>query len=154
MNFTYLEKFPKLNKLCGYCKEAEDFAVKYPAPSCASARKAMEFIVKMIYASNVTAYDTGFTVFEMITDVRFVSYINDTVVINTLHYLRKMGNIAAHGGNLTIEDSLKVLEELHFLVGEFCILLGLTDDYPKFIDPHKAQQKQVAEPAPATLKEM
>ena len=153
MNFTYLEKFPKLNKLCGYCKEAEDFAVKYPAPSCASARKAMEFIVKMIYASQVTAYDTGFTVFEMITDVRFVSYINNTVLINTLHYLRKMGNIAAHGGALTIEDSVKVLEELHFLVGEFCILLGLTDDYPEFVDPRKAQQKPVAEPEPATLKE-
>lgn len=153
MNFTYLEKFPKLNKLCGYCTEAEDLAVKYPSPSCASARKAMEFIVKMIYASNVTSYDAGLTPFEMITDVRFVAYINDTMLINTLHYLRKMGNIAAHGGHLTIEDSLKVLEELHFLVGEFCILLGLVDEYPEFTDPRKAQQKPVAEPAPATLKE-
>ena len=153
MNFTYLEKFPKLNKLCNYCTEAEDLAVKYPASGCASARKAMEFIVKMLYSSQVTSYDIGFTVFEMITDVRFVSYINDTVVINTLHYLRKMGNIAAHGGNLSIDDSLKVLEELHFLVGEFCILLGLIDDYPEFIDPRKAQQKPAQEPAPVTLKE-
>ena len=153
MNFTYLEKFPKLNKLCGYCKEAEDLAVKYPAPSCASARKAMEFIVKTIYASNVTSYDAGFTAFEMITDVRFISYISDTTLINTLHFLRKMGNIAAHGGALTVEDSLKVLEELHFLVGEFCILLELIDDYPEFVDPRKAQPKPVEEPSPDKLKE-
>ena len=93
MNSKFLQPFLKLRKLYEYCCEAEEFALTKPNISATSARKGMEFIVKMIYASNVTAYDTGVTVFEMITDVRFVAYINDTVVINTLHYLRKMGNI-------------------------------------------------------------
>ena len=153
MNFAYLEKFPKLNKLHSYCTEAEDLAVKYPAASCASARKAMEFIVKMIYASQVTSYDCGFTVFEMITDVRFVNYVNDPTLINSLHYIRKIGNIAAHGGSLSKDDSLKVLEELHFLVGEFCILIGLIDDYPEFGEPGSVPRKPIAEPAPASQKE-
>ena len=33
-----------------------------------------------------------------------------------------MGNVAVHEGNLSSKKSLNVLEELHFLVGEFCIL--------------------------------
>ncbi|MBQ1947592.1 MAG: DEAD/DEAH box helicase family protein, partial [Clostridia bacterium] len=134
MNFTYLEKYPKFQKLYTYCTEAEDLAVKYPSASATGARKAMEFMVKLIYMSVVGA-DGGFTVFEMITDARFTSYIGDEIMLNSIHYIRKMGNIAAHGGDLVKEDGLKVLEELHFLVGEFCILLGLISDYPEYISP-------------------
>ena len=148
MNFTYLEKIPKLDKLCEYCTEAEELAVKYPAASCASARKAMEFIVRVIYASKVgVMYD--FTVFEMMTDVRFVEYVSDPTLINSLHYIRKIGNIAAHGGSLSKDDSLKVLEELHFVVGEFCILLGQIEDYPLFVNPETVQKAPAAAPIPA-----
>lgn len=155
MNFTYLSSFPRLKKLYEYCSEAEELSVKFSSASCASARKAMEYIVKMIYASEVTSYDTGFTVFEMITDVRFVEYVGDSSLINTIHYIRKMGNIAAHGGSLSVEDSIKVLEELHFLVGEFCILLGLVQDYDEFTDPRSAPAapKVVSEPTPTVQKE-
>lgn len=134
MNFNFLKPFRDLHKLYDYCCEAEDLAVKYPAASAAAARKGMEFIVKTIYGAQVTAYNYGVTVFEMITDVRFITYVNDSVLINSIHYIRKIGNIAAHEGNLTKDDSMKVLEELHFLVGEFCLLLGLLDDYPEFSD--------------------
>ena len=152
MNFTYLEKYPKFQKLYTYCTEAEDLAVKYPSLSAASARKAMEFIVKLLYSS-IVGQDYGFTVFEMITDVRFAGYINDSVFINSVHYIRKIGNIAAHGGDITKEDSLKVLEELHFVVGEFCILLGLTDDYPEFISPEYKPAATTSEPTTTTTKE-
>ena len=30
---------------------------------------------------------------------------------------------------------LRILEELHFLAGEFCILLGLISDYPAYVKP-------------------
>ena len=71
MNFTYLEKFPIFKKLYEYCDEAEEFAISKPSISAVSARKAMEFVVKMIYSSLV-GQDYGFTVFELMTDVRFV----------------------------------------------------------------------------------
>lgn len=131
MNFTYLNAFPELKKLSGYCTEAEEFAISKPNISATSARKAMEYIVKMIYSSIVTD-DGGLTVFEMTTDARFVGYVNDPILINTIHFIRKMGNVAVHEGELTKEESKKILEELHFLVGEFCILLGLIKDYEPF----------------------
>ena len=131
MNFTYLNAFPELKKLSGYCTEAEEFAISKPNISATSARKAMEYIVKMIYSSIVND-DGGLTVFEMTTDARFVGYVNDPILINTIHFIRKMGNVAVHEGELTKDESKKILEELHFLVGEFCILLGLIKDYEPF----------------------
>lgn len=153
MNFDYIKSFPDLKKLYGYCSEAEEFVLYRPNISATSARKAMEFIVKMIYASLV-GQGYSFTVFEMITDARFINYVADPTLINTLHYIRKMGNVAVHEGEISEAESLKVLEELHFLVGEFCILLGLVNDYPEFKKPGtgaptpvlaKAEEKKLAE---------
>lgn len=134
MNFDFLKAFPDLNKLYDYCSEAEEFALYKPNISATSARKAMEFIVKMIYTS-IVGMDFGYTVFEMLTDVRFTDYVGDPTLINSFHYIRKMGNVAVHEGELSKDESLKILEELHFLVGEFCILLGLVSDYPEFVKP-------------------
>lgn len=147
MNFKFLQPFLKLRKLYEYCCEAEEFALTKPNISATSARKGMEFIVKMIYASLTGDY--GVSVFEMVTDVRFVDYVNDEILINSIHYIRKMGNVAVHQGDLKSEDAQKVLEELHFLVGEFCILLGLVEDYPVFEEPGAAPATPVKAAAPA-----
>lgn len=134
MNFTYLSSFPRFKKLYEYCSEAEEFAISKPNISAASARKAMEFIVKMIYSAEIDD-SYGLTVFEMITDVRFCDFIGDQTLINSIHYIRKMGNVAAHDAALTADDAISTLDELHFLVGEYCIMLGIIKDYPKFVDP-------------------
>lgn len=119
MNFDFLKPFPDLKKLYDYCAEAEEFALSKPNISATSARKAVEFMVKLIYAS-VVDETAELTVFEMVTDPRFIGYINDATFINSLHYIRKMGNIAVHEGEINKEESLHILEELHFLTGEFC----------------------------------
>ena len=72
MNFDFLKPFSDLRKLYEYCEEAEEFALSKPNISATSARKAMEFIVKMIYAS-VVREDYGFTVFENCHKVHTVS---------------------------------------------------------------------------------
>lgn len=154
MNFTYLSSFPRFKKLYEYCSEAEEFAISKPNISAASARKAMEFIVKLIYQAEIDN-DYGLTVFEMITDARFLGYVSDQTLINSIHYIRKMGNIAAHDASLTSDDAMSVLEELHFLVGEFCILLGIVKDYPIYAKPTEATASTAAkvEKAEAATKE-
>lgn len=146
MNFDYLSQFPELKKLHTYCAEAEDFALTRPSISATSARKAMELVVKLIYAS-LLGQDYGLTVFEMISDVRFVKYVGDPTMINSMHYIRKMGNVAVHEGDLTADEAKQVLKELHFVVGEFAILLGLVRDYPQFATPTVAPVRPV-EPTP------
>lgn len=134
MNFAYLKDAPDFIQLYTYCCEAEEFALSKPNISVTSARKAMEFVVKMIY--NAVGGDIqDKTVFEMSTDYAFTSYLNDQILLNSIHFIRKMGNVAVHDGTLTSDDALKVLEELHFLVGEVCILWQLVPDYPEFVKP-------------------
>lgn len=135
MNFTYLKNYPKFEKLYKYCSEAEDLALKYPSVSATSSRKAMEFIVKMIYTAEIDSFGSGLTVFEMVSDERFVNYIGNPTLLNSIHFIRKMGNTAAHGGEITQDDAVMVLKELHFLVGEYCVLLWLIKTYPPFVEP-------------------
>lgn len=146
MNFDYLQRFSDLKKLYEYCAEAEEFVLYKPNISAAAARKAIEYIVKMIYTSLVEE-DAARTVFEMTQDVRFTSYLNDPTLLNTIHYIRKLGNVAVHDGTVTRAEARKVLEELHFLVGEFCILLGLVEDYPEFVPPQTAANPPINPPA-------
>ena len=71
-------------------------------------------------------------------------------LFNSIHYIRKMGNVAVHEGALSVDEALKVLEELHFLVGEICILLQVAPDYPEFLKPTaQAVPVSASKPEPA-----
>ena len=134
MNFDYMKNAPDFVQLYTYCCEAEEFALNRPNISVTSARKAMEYVVKLLYGAAIDSIQ-GKTVFEMATDYRFTQYINDPVLLNSIHYIRKMGNVAVHEGALNSDEALKVLQELHFLVGEICILMQVAPDYPDYVKP-------------------
>ncbi len=148
MNFDFLKSHVDMAKLHQFCDDAEKLAVAFPTNSIISARKAMEFIVKLIYSGKIGLPSAGMTIFEMVTDPIFINFIQDPTIINTLHIIRKMGNAAAHDATLTKQDALDVLEQLHFLVGETCILLGLEHDYPEFVEPGS---QPVPAPIPAPV---
>ena len=65
MNFAYLKNAPDFAQLYTYCCEAEEFALSKPNISVTSARKAMEFIVKMID-------DPSFSSYHMTLGVRLI----------------------------------------------------------------------------------
>ena len=134
MNFDYMKSAPDFAQLYSYCSEAEEFALIRPNISVTAARKAMEYVVKLIFWW-ATGENQGQTVYEMTTDPRFLQYVNDGVLMNSIHYIRKMGNMAVHEGNMTAEDSVAVLEQLHFLAGELCIWTQAVEDYPEFEKP-------------------
>lgn len=146
MNFDYMKNAPDFAQLYTYCCEAEEFALLKPNISVTSARKAMEYVVKFLYGAAIDDI-RGKTVFEMATDYRFIQYVNDQILLNSIHYIRKMGNVAVHEGVLSVDEALKVLEELHFLVGEICILMQVAPDYPEFEKPTLQAAPTVA-PAP------
>jgi len=134
MNFDFLKPIADMKKLYSFCNEAEEFALTNPNISVGQARKAVEYVVKTIFYS-IAGDEYAYNVFEMMEDYQFIEHINDPVLMNSLHYIRKMGNAAIHESNINKEEALKVLEELHFVVGEFCIHLGLIEDYPTFKKP-------------------
>ena len=148
MNFDYMKNAPDFAQLYSYCSEAEEFALIRPNISVTAARKAMEYVVKLIFWW-ATGENQGQTVYEMTTDPRFLQYVNDGVLLNSIHYIRKMGNMAVHEGNMTAEDSVAVLEQLHFLAGEICIWTQAVEDYPEFEKPVAQSAPVAAAPAAA-----
>ena len=135
MNFDFLKQFPKLAPLYRACQAAEVLVPIAPAQSCGSARSALEFVVTLIYRSVNGSVCPAPTLFEMMCDPGFVGRVNDETLISAMHTVRKNGNLGAHGEEVGVRAACETLEQLQFIVGEFCMNLGIIDDYPEFTSP-------------------
>lgn len=135
MNFAYLKHTDGFEALYAACREAEEFALVRPSISAASARKAMEFVVRRLYAEVEPYPAYGVTVYDMTRDPLFQDRLAGSSMPGRIEAIRRIGNIAVHQGDLTAEDSMKALEQLHFLVGEFAVGMGIIRECPAFVKP-------------------
>ena len=131
-NFSFLENLKEFEQLKQYCDDAELFAVSRPDISAISSRKALEFLVKTVYSSKGAEIPETATLFEMVENFVFSGFVNDEQILASLHYIRKVGNKAAHGEEVKKKESKLCLENLHFFVGEILIKLDVIKDYPAF----------------------
>lgn len=134
MNFRFLDPLAELEAFKRYCCEAEDFVRDYPDVSITAARKAVEFMVKLLYGSSVSREIQGMTVYDMLSDPKFTAWIGNDTLLRRFHFIRRMGNQAVHQGGLSQDDAMKTLAQLHVLAGDICLRLGLIRSYPPF-DP-------------------
>lgn len=139
MNFTFLEKQQDLSVLLTYCNECEHFAHSHADISITAARKAMEYMVKLLYATHISSDIRGLTLFDMLSDYDLGDYIGNRTLMDAIHQIRRKGNQAVHEGNMTSQDAMIVLEKLHYVVGEISIKLKLIDSYSCF-NPNIRQQ--------------
>jgi len=149
MNFEFIKDFKEFKQLYVDCSTAEQVCLTNYKVSITTCRICNEHIIKFIYTAKVGDPSTLST-YDLLINPDFIKAINnDNQLLNVMHFIRKMGNIAAHGySSLTEKDSLLTLEDLHFLVGEFFISLGLIDDYPEFVKPTKEEQKPLVHEKP------
>lgn len=131
-NFSFLENLKEFEQLKQYCDDAELFAVSRPDISAISSRKALEFLVKTVYSSKGAEIPETATLFEMVENFVFSGFVNDEQILASLHYIRKVGNKAAHGEEVKKKESKLCLENLHFFVGEILIKLDEIKEYPAF----------------------
>ena len=146
MNFEFLKPLVMIRPFYVYCTDAEEFALTKPDISCASARKAIEYIVRLLYTAAIQTEANQLTVYDMLCSPDFVIYLDDRTLLNAIHLIRRKGNIAVHQGGLTEADSREVVEQLHFVAGEVCIFLGLLSDYPPYdasmLQPVSSKQQE------------
>ena len=140
MNFTYLENKHDFTVLFGYCSECELFVHNRPDISITAARKAMEYMVKLLYGAQINPDIRGLTMFDMLSDYDFMDYMDNRSLLDAIHYIRKKGNQAVHEGNMNAQDAVLVLEKLHFVTGEICIKMGIIESYLPF-NPDIVQEK-------------
>ena len=140
MNFDFLKPLSMIHPFYVYCSDAEEYAASKPDISIASARKAIEYIVRLMYTAAIQTEANQLTVYDMLCSPDFVMYLDDRTLLNAIHFIRRKGNIAVHQGGLTEKEAFDVVEQLHFVAGEVCIFLGLASDYPAF-DPSQLKPR-------------
>ena len=113
----------------------------YPDVSITAARKDTEFMVKLLYDSSISSAIYGMTVYDMLSDSRFIAWIGNEAFLRRFHFIRKMGNQAVHCGGFTQDEAMKTLEQLHALAGDLCLKLGLIRSYQPF-DPNLTEDAE------------
>ena len=106
MVFDFIKDIPELSRLYRSCCEAEMLVEASPSLSATASRTAMESIVRLVYCSVVGKPMMSMTTFEMATDPRFENYVDDSTILDAIHIVRKIGNVAVHDGTTTKEEAL------------------------------------------------
>ncbi|AUD62130.1 hypothetical protein BK010_00390 [Tenericutes bacterium MO-XQ] len=132
MNFEYLSKTQELSELNLFCKDAEEFVLSRPDLSASQARKALEFLVKLVYQLRNAYVPQRSSLFELVSSEDFTSFINSPAMLSSLHYIRKVGNIAIHNEEVSQKEALFALKQLHTFTGELLIKLEFIESYPQF----------------------
>jgi type I restriction enzyme, R subunit len=132
MNFDYLKNIDSLNNLYLFCKDAEFFVLSRPDLSAGQSRKALEYLVKLVYQLRNDNIPQRSSLFELVSSEDFTNFINDASMLNALHYIRKVGNIAIHNDEVSQKAALFSLKQLHIFAGELLVKLDLIKSYPLF----------------------
>lgn len=123
-NFDYLKDIEPLKDLYGFCNAAED-AQQTNYDVCAlNGRRALEWIVKAVYVLKGVEIEARTSLLEMMDGEPFTEFIgNDDKLLMAAHYVRKMGNKAAHEGGVKGRQAYFALLNLYNVVGGILLKL-------------------------------
>lgn len=130
-NFDYMQSLG-LPKLYSFCSAAEDNQINHPDLSAINARRALEYVVKSIYAMKQVAFSERTSLFELIDGEAFRTFINDEKVMRAVHYVRKVGNAGAHEGSVSKKESFFCLLNLYNVVASVLIKLQVVKSVAVF----------------------
>lgn len=134
-NFDYIKDREGVKHLYELCCEVECRQASDPGTSVLYARNVLDWIVQAIFRLEHIGDAEGKSLFELMNDDKFVRYINDASMMQSLHYIRKIGNIGAHNpSNVKRNESYFVLRQLHGAVGAVLMKFGLISSFPDFDD--------------------
>lgn len=123
-NFDYLKDIEELQDLYGFCNAAED-AQQTNYDVCAlNGRRALEWIVKAIYTLKGIELEKRTNLLEMMSSEPFVEFIgDDDKLLMAAHYVRKIGNKAAHDGGVKGGEAYFTLLNTYNVVGGILLKL-------------------------------
>lgn len=134
-NFDYLKEYAYLEDLYGYCSMAEAMQLYSPDMSALNARRALEWLVRSIYEMKGITVDgerKRASLIELVSGEPFTSFIGDDRLMMGVHYIRKVGNSAAHAGKVTVRESFFSLLNLYNFVGAVLVKLRVIEDFAPF----------------------
>ena len=141
-NFDYIKDLG-LDTLHRFCAAAEENQVSNPAISAINARKALEYLVREIYKMKGLSVGERTSLLELIDGEPFSAFIGDNKVMMAVHYVRKVGNNAAHLVDVTKKESFFALLNIYNVVGAVLLKLRVVDEvrpFDKALIPSKVEQ--------------
>ena len=132
-NFDYLQELG-LNDLYKFCSTAEELQVSNPELSAVSARKALEYIVRALYLMKNVEIPERASLFELVDGEVFREFIGDERVMMSVHYVRKVGNNAAHNTPVTKRESFFCLLNIYNVVAAILLKLRVISSIAPFND--------------------
>ena len=148
-NFDYIRDLG-LNDLYRYSSAAEEYQVSNPDFSAINARKALEYITRALYFMKGIEVPERTSLFELVDGEPFREFIADDRVMMAVHYVRKVGNNAAHAGNVTKRESFFSLLNIYKVVGAVLLKLKVVDEVKPFDDtliPRSVEVPVIVPPA-------
>jgi len=132
-NFDYLQDIEALKDLYGFCSAAED-AQQTNYDVCAlNSRRALEWIVKAIYTLKGIEIEKRTSLLEMMSSEPFTQFIgDDDKLMMAAHYVRKIGNKAAHDGGVKGGEAYFTLLNIYNVVGGILLKLGVITSLAPF----------------------
>lgn len=132
LNFDYLKDIPELAQLHQFCDLCEQRQYTEPDSSAINARKALEWLVKAIYKMKGVEPGERASLLQLTTADVFADFIADPKMMKAVHWVRKVGNLAAHDGKVTRSDAFFTTLNLYNLVGGVLLKLRVLDSLAPF----------------------
>ena len=131
-NFDYLSNIETLHDLCAFCQGAEA-AMESDHDACAlNCRRGLEWLVKAIYTLKSAEIGERASLYELMSGAPFVEFIEDDRLLSAAHYIRKVGNLAAHAGGVKSGEAYFCLLNLYNLVGGTLLKLRVIESLSPF----------------------
>ena len=116
-NFDYLRDIESLHDLYTFCQGAEA-SMESDHDACAlHCRRGLEWLVKAIYTLKSAEIGERSSLYELMSGAPFVEFLEDDRLMSAAHYIRKVGNVAAHAGGVKSGEAYFCLLNLYNLVG-------------------------------------
>ena len=132
-NFDYLQDIEALKDLYGFCSAAEDTQQTNYDVCALNGRRALEWIVKAIYTLKGIELDKRTNLLEMMSSEPFTQFIgDDDKLMMAAHYVRKIGNKAAHDGGVKGGEAYFTLLNIYNVVGGILLKLGVITSLAPF----------------------
>ena len=152
-NFDYIKDLG-IDTLYRCCAAAEENQVSNPDISAISARRALEYLVREIYKMKGIEIGERTSLLELVDGEPFSGFIGDERVMMAVHYVRKVGNNAAHLVDVSKRESFFSLLNIYNIVGAVLLKLRVVDEvkpFDKALIPSKVEQSVMV---PTEVKKM
>ena len=131
-NFDYLKDIEQLRDLHVFCQAAEASVNTDKDATALNSRRALEWLVKTIYTLKNIQIPERANLYELMSGEPFVSFVNDERLMMAAHYIRKVGNLAAHDGGVTGGQAYFCVLNLYNLVGGVLLKLHVLSSLAPF----------------------